>query len=345
MPIALDATYSLGPNLSGIGVYSREILYGLACSHPEEEFQYCYRPHRFVASYREKIPKNAVRRLLVGTPPGDVFHALNQRLDSRARRAVSTFHDLFVMTAEYSTPDFRARFAEQARRAAEMSDAIIAVSQFTADQVEEFLRVPRERIRVIHHGVRTPDAASRPPAKAEAPRENLVLFVGAIQKRKNIARIVKAFERLPNSWRLVLAGSPDGFGAQEELAAIERSPRRGDIQVPGYVSADELASLFSRASIFAFPSLDEGFGMPVLEAMAHGVSVVTSTTSALPEVAGDAAILVDPLDTDAIGDALVSLASDSARRAALAHAGLERARSFSWESAVQKTWRVYTEIR
>ncbi len=353
MPIALDATYSLGPNLSGIGVYSREILHGLARAYPDEEFLYCYRPHRFAHSYRQPIPSNAFRRLLVGTPPGDVFHALNQRLDTRPRRAVCTFHDLFVLTSEYSTPEFRARFADQARRAAEMSDVIIAVSRFTAGQIEELLGVPADRIRVVHHGVHTSNSAVIggsdviPLAKSidAAPRENLVLFVGAIQKRKNVARLVKAFERLPSSWKLALAGSVEGYGAVEELSAVETSPRRADIEVLGYVSPEKLESLFARASIFAFPSLDEGFGMPVLEAMAHGVPVITSTNSALPEVAGDAALLVDPVDTQEIGDALLLLAGDEARRSDLARRGLERARGFTWESAVEQTWHVYNQIR
>lgn len=341
MAIALDATYSLGRNLSGVGVYSREILSGLARAHPDEDFLYCYRPHRFLQSYRETLPANAVRRLLIDTPPGDVFHALNQRVDARARRSVSTFHDLFVMTSEYSSPEFRARFTEQARSAAEKSDAIIAVSQFTSDQVQRLLGVGADRIRVIHHGVNS--VAGRIPAASE--RENLVLCVGAIQKRKNVARLVRAFERLPKSWRLALAGAPDGYGAAAELRAVEESRRRTDIDVLGYVSPETLESLYRRAGIFAFPSLDEGFGMPVLEAMSHGAPVVTSQSSALPEVAGDAAILVDPFDGEAIAEALVRLAGDPDLRDDLARRGVERARGFTWESAVQQTWRVYTEIR
>jgi glycosyltransferase involved in cell wall biosynthesis len=338
VPIALDATYSLGQNLSGVGVYSHEMLYGLARSHPGEEFLFCYRPHRFLPSYREALPGNAVRRLLVGTPPGDVFHALNQRVDTKARRTVCTFHDLFVMTSEYSSPEFRARFSEQARQAATLSDVIIAVSQFTADQVESLLDIPANQIRVVHHGV-------RPPAPSTSQREDLILFVGAIQKRKNVARLVKAFERLPKSWRLALAGAPNGYGAVGELHAVETSPRRADIDVLGYVSAKTLASLYTRARIFAFPSLDEGFGMPVLEAMSAGVPVVTSRCSALPEVAGDAAFLVDPLDHEAIADALSRVASDPALSADLVRRGIERARQFTWQAAVEKTWQVYTEIR
>jgi glycosyltransferase involved in cell wall biosynthesis len=338
VPIALDATYSLGRNLSGIGVYSRELMFGLARAYPQERFLFCYRPHRFLRAFQDSLPANAARRLLRGTPPGDVFHALNQRVDVPGHRTVATFHDLFAITGEYSTPEFRARFAELARHAAAHSDLIIAVSHFTAKQAEEHLQVEPSRIRVIPHGVRI-------PAEDAAAREPLILCVGAIQRRKNVARLVRAFERMPESWRLALAGAADGFGAAEGLSAVETSPRRSHIEVLGYVSSGELETLYQRASIFAFPSLDEGFGMPVLEAMAHGVPVVTSRRSALPEVAGDAALLVDPESIDEIADALARLAGDSALSSDLARRGRERALQFSWEATVGKTWAVYDEAR
>jgi glycosyltransferase involved in cell wall biosynthesis len=332
--IALDATYSLGKNLSGVGVYSRELLFGLALAHPQETFRFCYRPHRFLRSFQDTLPKNAFRRLLRGAPTADIFHALNQRVDARARRTVSTFHDLFVMTGDYSSPEFRARFTQQARDAAARSDLIIAVSSFTASQVEQLLNVEPSRIRVVHHGVR--------PASGNSRRENMVLCVGAIQRRKNVARLVKAFESLPDSWSLTLAGAPDGFGAANELQAVDESPARGRIAVLGYVSSEQLESLYNRAGIFAFPSLDEGFGMPILEAMAHGVPVLTSNCSAMPEVAGDAALLVDPLN---MRDGLLHLATDESLRDDLKRRGLERIKQFTWDSAVEKTWAVYDEIR
>ncbi len=118
--IALDATYSIGDRLSGVGVYSREILLGLAAAHPEARFQFCYRPHRFARSWREKLPRNCHRFFLqepILPRRADIFHGLNQRLPTlRLRRTVTTFHDLFVLTGDYSTPEFRRRFAEQARR-------------------------------------------------------------------------------------------------------------------------------------------------------------------------------------------------------------------------------------
>jgi len=336
--VALDATYSLDQNLSGVGVYSRELLFGLARLHPHDKFLFCYRPHRFMRSFRDRLPGNAARRLLRGAPKADLFHALNQRVDAPARRTVTTFHDLFVFSGEYSTSEFRARFAEQARQAASRSDLIIAISRFTAAQVQEFLGVEPSRIRIIPHGIHVPSEAPT------AARQNVVLFVGAIQRRKNVQRLVRAFEQMPSSWRLVLAGAVDGFGAAEELQAVEASPRRANIDVLGYVTRAELDALYARARIFAFPSLDEGFGIPVLDAMAHSVPVITSSRSALPEVAGDAALLVNPEETKELADALVRLASDEALWADLARRGRERASEFSWEAALAKTWEVYREL-
>lgn len=337
MTIALDATYSLGKNLSGVGVYSREILFGLASAHPDETLRFYYRPHRFLKSFHDKLPRNASRRLLRGAPSADIFHALNQRVEAKAKRTVSTFHDLFVLTGDYSSPDFRARFTAQAREAAERSDLIIAVSNFTARQVEQLLNVHPSRIRVIPHGVHADRAAT-----TGSGTQKFVLSVGAIQRRKNIARLVKSFELLPDPWRLALAGAPDGYGAAEELQAVEQSPARSRIDVLGYVSSAQLETLYATASIFAFPSLDEGFGMPILEAMAHGVPVLTSNCSAMPEVAGGAAFLVDPTN---IGDALLCLANDEPLRQDLIRRGYERIKLLTWDSAVEQTWAVYDELR
>ena len=141
----------------------------------------------------------------------------------------------------------------------------------------------------------------------------------------------------------IFAGSA-GFGYPAIAERIERSPARDRIRVLGYVTPEELADWYSRASIFAFPSLDEGFSMPVLDAMARGVPVVTSNRSAMPEVAGDAALLVDPENDDAITEALRSLASDRTQQNDLRARGLARARQFSWDNTVDATWRVYEEL-
>ncbi len=348
MNIALDSTYSLGADLSGVGVYSREMLYGLARAHPHDRFAFCYRPHRFLPSWREHLPPNA-RRFLLGETraprSADLFHGLNQRLPhTRLRRAVTTFHDLFVLTGEYSTPEFRARFAAQARDAAARSDRIIAVSNFTARQVTEVLGVDPSLVRVVHHGVGS--ALGTPVGMAAGdvpPREKIILHVGAIQHRKNITRLVDAFERVDRDWQLVLAGAP-GYGAAEIAGRIGAAHSRARIAMLGYVPQPELARLYARATIFAFPSLDEGFGMPVLEAMASGIPVIASNRSAILEVAGDAAWLVNPEDTEELASALVSLTRDPELRAELSVRGRSRAKQFTWAKAVEETWQVYGEL-
>lgn len=341
MRIALDATYSVGSHLSGVGVYSRRILDGLATQHAEANYVWCYRPHRWARSYSIVVPRHVSRRPLFDswTPQAGLFHGLNQRLPAKPHgRTVSTFHDLFVMTADYSTPEFRARFAAQARDAATRSDLIIAVSRFTALQVEELLSIPAARIRVVPHGV-----ALREPGPPQSERAKTILTVGAMQKRKNTARLVEAFERTPPGWKLVLAGGT-GFESDRIQRRIAESPRARDIVQPGYVSADELNRLYAEASIFAFPSLDEGFGIPVLEAMASGAAVLTSHHGALREVAGDAALLVDPQEVSSIAEGLSTLMEVQTLREQLAAAGYERARRFTWESAVEQTWKVYQEL-
>ena len=233
--IALDATYTVGSNLSGVGVYSREILQGLAADGQRWEWFYRHKPYLRA----QGLPGNVRKRLLLegwGSRSADLFHGLNQRLPQRRfRRQIATFHDLFVLTAEYSTPEFRARFAAQARHAAGASDLVIAVSQFTADQVEEHLGIPQSRIRVIHHGV-------LPRLLPQLPREKIVLCVGAIQKRKNQATLVRAFASMPQEWRLILAGS-EGFDSDETLAAVRASPASERIAITGYVTRAGTRSL------------------------------------------------------------------------------------------------------
>ena len=337
MRIALDASYSVDPRPSGIGIYSTEILNGLAADYPRDEFLHCYRPRKYVSAPRRPYP-NVRRRLLVSTLAtfhADVFHALNQRLDRRpTQKVVCTFHDLFVLTGEYSSPEFRARFAQQARDAARCADLVITVSSFTARQVRDLLGVEPSRIRVIFHGV-------HPVPPSPSHREKIVLFVGVLQKRKNLLRLIEAFEALPQEWRLVLAGAPSGYGAE---AILERARAHPRVQITGYLATPALEQLYARASIFAFPSLDEGFGIPVLEAMAHGLPVVTSNSSALPEVAGDAALLVSPEDPMEISAALLRLAQNEDLREQLARRGMARAQTYTWTTAVTSTYAVYREL-
>ncbi|MBL8177909.1 MAG: glycosyltransferase family 4 protein [Bryobacterales bacterium] len=339
--MAIDATYSLGANLSGVGVYSREVIRAIAAAHPGQRFLWCYRTQRYLRSWQEPMPANCRRRLLFESrvPRCALFHGLNQRLPEVGQgRSVVTFHDLFVLTGEYSSAEFRTRFSRQAREAAERADRIICVSAFTATQVRDLLHVPESKLRVVWHGVHCPRSLF-----GDAGRRPVVLHVGAVQARKNIVRLVEAFETMPSPWRLILAGSA-GYGAEAILKRIESSPARQRIELTGYVDDDRLAELYRTSRMLAFPSLDEGFGIPLLEAMAYGLPALTSNGSALREVAEGAAVLVDPRRTEEISAAMQDLASDEGLRKRLVAAGLEKAKANSWGMAAEKTWAVYEEL-
>lgn len=340
MRIALDATYSLGDALSGVGVYSRELLNGLAASGFAEGWDWFYRSQRYWRARFRKAPPNVrIRRLSDnhGDRTAALFHGLNQRLpELRFCRQVATFHDLFVLSGDYSTGEFRERFAEQARGAAAGADLIIAVSAFTASQVEHYLNVPASRIRVIHHGV-------LPRRIPDLPREKVLLCVGAIQRRKNQSALVRAFRAAPQDWTLVLAGSR-GYEAEATLREVASSPVKARIKITGYISDEKIAEWYARASIFAFPSLDEGFGMPALEAMAAEVPVIAGNRSSLPEICGDAAMLVDPARDEELTAAIELLTRDEGLRGRMAAIGKVHAAKFRWEDAVRRTIAVYGEL-
>ena len=355
MRIGLDASYSLDSSPSGVGIYSASIITALLSSAPDDHFLLCYRANRFFRAITK--PRNArntsrypLEDLMLPHLQKriDLFHGLNQRLPScNFHRTVATFHDLFVMTADYSTPEFRLRFRKLAQDTAQRADHIIAVSQYTAGLVAELLSYPPEHITVVHHGVRRiPRIADdelrrfRAAHDLEAP---FILHVGTLQKRKNVERLLEAFEHIDGPTRLVLAGS-DGYGSDRILDRLETSSATARIRRLGYVDRPLLEHLYRAASVLAFPSLEEGFGLPVLEAMSAGLPVVTSNRSALAEVAGDAALLVNPEDAYEIRIAIEEALEEGPTRRRLIHAGLQREQEFGWFKAARETLWVYRRL-
>ena len=266
---------------------------------------------------------------------------------------VVTIHDMTL----YITPRFhrlkklvldRTLLPHVARRAA----GIITVSNSARDDIVRYLRVPREKVRVVMNAVSPVFRPVTDPAHLTSVLTRYginvpyVLYVGTIEPRKNIARLVQAFAHLKRAGlphKLVLVGQP-GWHFQPIYAEIERQGITRDVVLTGYVPEQDLPALYSGAECMAFPSLYEGFGLPVLEAMACGTPVVTSHSSSLAEVAGDAALLIDPYSVEQIAGALARIHDDPQLAGDFVTRGLERATRFTWESAARATLDLYDAV-
>jgi glycosyltransferase involved in cell wall biosynthesis len=248
-----------------------------------------------------------------------------------------TIHDiLFESHPQHFGRVFRARSAVLMRRAARAAAHVFTVSEFSRADIAHRYRVPANRISVIRNGVDRARFFPGDAGQAALRRRGLapggyILCVGRLEPRKNHASLVRAHARLgPDAPPLVLVGQRD-FGYRALFDALRESPARDRVRILEDVADDELPALYRHALVFAYPAFAEGFGMPVLEAMASGVPVVTADTTALPEVTGGAALLVPPADVNALATALASLVADAALRADLRRQGLARAVQFGWD--------------
>jgi glycosyltransferase involved in cell wall biosynthesis len=268
---------------------------------------------------------------------------------------VTTIHDVIPLLL----PEYRARLAgrlytELSVLAARRARAIIAVSECSKRDIERTLRLPPERIHVIGNAVDESYQPITDPRLLAGVRERygigerFILYFGGFDVRKNVLRLVRAYaqirQRFDEPYQLVLAGRLRHIGHPlypDPRPLVRELGLENEVIFTGQIREQDKAPLYSAATLFVFPSLYEGFGMPVLEAMACGAAVITSNCSALPEVAGDAAVLVDPRRTEEIGEAILALLRDPARRKQLGEAARRRARLFSWHTVAQETLRVY----
>ncbi len=226
--------------------------------------------------------------------------------------------------------------------------AVITGSEATKRDLLEFYGLPEKKVVVTPYAADPIYQPMDPQEARRAVRRRLgipgpyLLSVGVLQPRKNLPRLVRAYSRIAARFphRLVLVGR-EGWAPDELRAAVAAAPAGREPIFTGYVADADLPALYAGADLFVYPSLYEGFGLPPLEAMACGAPVVTSNTSSLPEVVGDAGVLVDPHDEAALSRTLEALLSDPDRRARLASSGLERSREFSWERCARQTLDVY----
>lgn len=289
---------------------------------------------------------------IVARPPDVLFvpaHVLPLGAPfARRTRTVVTIHDLgYLHFPAMHTRAHRLYLRLSTVWSARAASHVIAISAATRDDLVRYARIAPDKISVIYHGL-APRFQPAPSAEIAAVQAKYdlhaphFLYVGTVQPRKNLERLIEAFAQVlrtqhlaPNT-QLVIAGKRGWLseGIERRAAALGIADR---VRFTGYVDDADLPALLSGALAFTLPSLYEGFGMPVLEAMACGAPVLTSTTSALPEIADGAALLVDPTNTTAIAEALARLASDATLRETLRARGLQRAAMFTWEQCARAT--------
>lgn len=343
MKVALDMTAPAGEQLTGIGVFAEKLAEALERTGAVDLVRMAPRAGTRMSTPRRLYWDQWEVRRKVSASGADLLHSLGfGAVVGLSTPQVVTIHDLLPVEMPSEAPTASADFYWRRYLPFTLGSAerLVADSAFTRDQVRRLCPNVRAPVDVIHLGVDTPPA---PPSDAEVQARlaargldgPYILAVGAILPRKGLASLVRAMGRLTRdlghpALTLVIAGK-EGPGSAELEGAIEAQRLWGAVKVLGYVPQDELEALYRGATALAFPSEGEGFGLPPLEAMARGVPVVASDGGSLPEVLGDAALLVPAGNSPALADGLHQVLADDALRARLAAKGPARASRFSWD--------------
>jgi glycosyltransferase involved in cell wall biosynthesis len=364
MQIGFEATAAVRQG-GGIGRYVRELLKAIANLDTENNYRVFYASPSPLPHSLPPLPANFSTRQLpfrdywlsilwhraqiplpvnLVTGPLDLYHAPDFTLPPVRAKSVLTVHDLsFERDPNSATPRLRAYLSRVVPRSVKRADHVIAVSQATKRDLIDLYQTPESKITVLYEGV---DPIFKPtPSPAIRLKYNLgsapfIFSVSTIQPRKNYQRLIQALAALPADYQLVIAGG-QGWLYDSIYAEAEKPAVRGRVKFIGFVPDDDLPALYTEAAVFAYPSLYEGFGLPLLEAMACGTPTLTSNISCLPEVAGQAAILVDPLSVDAIA---AGLAQTLARRDQLRPLGFARAAQFKWNEVARDLLALYKSI-
>ena len=373
MRIAVNAIPLLSP-LTGVGNYTSHTIKHLLRLAPENECSYYYgyffskrlflneQVRGNITRAREivknipglwDIAKEAQRQAAALTlKPFDIYFEPNFiPLKVRAKHTIVSVMDFsFEKYPEWHPRErikyFNRRFWKDIKRA----DRIIAISEFVRDEAVNKFNLPADKVRVVRLGVNKDVFRLMAPAELVPARvkfslpDRFMLCVGSMEPRKNLLNLLKAYLSLPASvrkeFKLVFVGFK-GWENREIMDLIEKV--KENVVYLGYITAAELGALYNLASFFVYPSFYEGFGLPPLEAMACGCPVVVSRAASLPEVCGDAAVYIDPFDTDSIAAGITKAAGDETLRAGLRSAGLKRAGQFSWEQTAAEHLKIFEE--
>lgn len=337
MKVAANGRFTLQP-LTGVQRYAREISSRLADRLDVLVPPGMFRGARGHLWEQTILPARTHGRLLWS--PGNTGPLA-------VGKQVVTIHDCAVFDAPQGfTSAFAWWYRKLLPRLARRVRRVLTVSEFSRQRLIEWCRLDPQRVTAVPNGV---DSRFRPVAfSPQAPRppiaglpSSYVLCLGSLEPRKNLRRLLDAWRRAPelhSDLTLVLTGGNAGMFREAGLDPLPPS-----VLLTGRVADEHLPALYAGATMFVYPSLYEGFGLTVLEAMASGTPVICSNTTSLPEVAGDAACLIDPTDVDSLAAAMVRLANDAAERSELRERGLARAERFSWDAAADRTWSVLQE--
>lgn len=373
--VAIDYTAAVRQG-GGIGRYTRGLVHALAARPTSDEYVLLVAgpgsdPELNVSAFQiRNLPIDERCASIVwhrsGLPfpkvewftgPIDIFHSPNFVLPPVSRAStVLTIHDLsFIRVPQCAEPSLRRYLSRVVPRAAAKADRILADSHSTRNDVVELLQVSPDKVDVVPAGVEDRFRPVSDQSAIEGVRSDyrlgdgpFILSLGTLEPRKNFAGLMEAYALLKHSTRLphrlVIAGGK-GWLCEGTFEAVARLRLEEDVTFTGFVADEDLPALYSLADIFAFPTLYEGFGLPVLEAMACGTPVVTADNSCMPELVGDAALLIDANDTQGLADSMEQLLSDRELRDSLVDRGRVRARRYTWSRAAEKLLDVYNRLR
>lgn len=364
----MNTRHLLVDRLEGVGIVTDEVMRRIANNHPEDQLDYYFDrkfDHRFIHGsnvHGHALPPvtrlPVLIRLWLDYPvrwhvqkrKPDVFFSPDGFIPlGMSIPKVSMFHDVaYLRYPEFLQPRISAFYKKWIPRYLAYTDHIITVSEFSKSEIVSGYNISPEKISVVHNGI---TAGYKPvnPETQKNTRKKYVdgkpyfLYLGAIHPRKNIHTLVRGFNQFksehPSDIQLVLAGRASWL--TEELSnAIADSPWKSEIKLPGYIATDEAIALVGSAEAMIYPSFYEGFGLPLVEAMACGVPVICSNVSSLPEVAGNAALLFDPKDSTSLASQMSKITTDRALREKMIGLGHQRAGDFSWDTAAGKIYSI-----
>lgn len=368
MRIGIDAT-ALPPQLAGAGTYIANLIRTLPKVDSENEYivfvkteqRSLFAPHPRVERVGVPSPTRPLRVLweqavlpwLVRKYRLDLLHSPHYTMPLLKRsKAVVTFHDMtFFILPDMHQPYKRIFFKTMIALSARRADAIIADSENTKRDILQILKLDPRLIYAVplgnseSSGLYSPREIERVRRQYRLPKK-VVLFVGDLEPRKNLPTLVSAFKLLvdreiPHS--LVIVGKKV-WRYKEIFQTVKKLQLENRVVFTGFVPENDLPFLYKAADLFVYPSFYEGFGLPVLEAMAHGIPVITSNVSSMPEIVGEAGILVDPDAAHTLAEKMGDVLIDHALHEKLGSAGRERAKFFSWERTARETLAVYEQV-